>query len=511
MSATADRLVKPKTARGRRAVLSRAPRTVETLKRALLLHSGRTSATLKALLNDLGALKAHECLKLSRKNEGVRPFEAGGEASLEFLSRKADCALFALASHSKKRPDNLILGRTFDARLLDMVEFGVRAAHGGVRGAACGAAAGCAPQKRASRRALRRLRARARAQQRRVRARARRRDAPRRPRRGAAHARAAAAAEPSRRRRAAPRSPHPARAQVENFKAIREFGGVASRAARGSKPCIVFLGDGFETDAVRPSPLRLLPAGAPLPRALMLTPLPPQVMRLAKSLLLDFFRGRVVPNVNLKGLDRVIIATAVGTRILLRQCATRFKKSGAALPRVELTEMGPRLDLRLRRHREAPEEARKAAMAAAAPPKRAKNVGADTLVGKVGRVFVPPQEVETLALSKPKGVRRGRREAAAEAKAASRRGGQGGGGGGGDDSDGGAGGAGGGAGEGGGGGGRGRAGGGRKRAAPAEAEAPAGGLYGSHQASEGNLTAGKGLKKPKRAKRAAGAPDGADD
>jgi hypothetical protein len=41
-------------------------------------------------------------------------------------------------------------------------------------------------------------------------------------------------------------------AQVENYKSIREFGAVASRAAQGSKPCIVFAGDGFETDAVRP-------------------------------------------------------------------------------------------------------------------------------------------------------------------------------------------------------------------------------------------------------------------
>ncbi len=45
-------------------------------------------------------------------------------------------------------------------------------------------------------------------------------------------------------------------------------------------------------------------------------------------------------------------------------------------------------------------------------------------------------------------------------------------------------------------------GGGRKRAAAGAPEPPAGGLHGSYQASEGNVTAGKGLKKPKRAKRA---------
>ena len=125
--AATDRVIKPKTARAKRALLARAPRQVETLKKALLLHSGKTSGVLKALLADLSALKAGEALKLSRKNAGVRPFEGGGEASLEFLARKADCSLFALASHSKKRPHNLVLGRMFDFRLLDMVEFGVRA------------------------------------------------------------------------------------------------------------------------------------------------------------------------------------------------------------------------------------------------------------------------------------------------------------------------------------------------------------------------------------------------
>ena len=128
----------------------------------------------------------------------------------------------------------------------------------------------------------------------------------------------------------------------------------------------------------------------------------------------------MVPNINLKGLDRVIIATAVGQRVLFRQCATKFKKSGTSLPRVELSEMGPRFDLVVRRSRDAPPDLRKAAFTAAPAPKKKKNVGDDTLIGKVGRVFVPRQEVDDIGLSKPKGVKRGRREAAAEGKAAAR-------------------------------------------------------------------------------------------
>lgn len=52
-----------------------------------------------------------EALKLSRKNNDMRPFEPGGETHLEHLARKADCGMFVLDSHSKKRPHNLILGR----------------------------------------------------------------------------------------------------------------------------------------------------------------------------------------------------------------------------------------------------------------------------------------------------------------------------------------------------------------------------------------------------------------
>ena len=43
---------------------------------------------------------------LQRKNE-ILPFEDC--KSIEFLAEKNDCSLFAFASHTKKRPHNLIL------------------------------------------------------------------------------------------------------------------------------------------------------------------------------------------------------------------------------------------------------------------------------------------------------------------------------------------------------------------------------------------------------------------
>jgi ribosome production factor 2 len=56
-----------------------------------------------------------------------------------------------------------------------------------------------------------------------------------------------------------------------------------------------------------------------------------------------------------------------------------------------------------------------------------KNVSTDALDGKVGRLYVPRQDLAGLALAKAKGVKRARREAAAERAASAGAGGGGGG------------------------------------------------------------------------------------
>ena len=59
---------------------------------------------------------------MNRKNK-ILPFEE--ESSIEFLSKKNDCSLFFLGTHSKKRPDNLTIGRLFDYHILDIMELGI--------------------------------------------------------------------------------------------------------------------------------------------------------------------------------------------------------------------------------------------------------------------------------------------------------------------------------------------------------------------------------------------------
>lgn len=76
--------------------------------------------------------------------------------------------------------------------------------------------------------------------------------------------------------------------------------------------------------------------------------------------------SQVVENINLAGIDRAYICTAVSPKkVLLTHCALRLKKSGTIVPRMELVEVGPSMDLVVRRHRLPYESVRKQAMKSA--------------------------------------------------------------------------------------------------------------------------------------------------
>jgi ribosome production factor 2 len=67
-------------------------------------------------------LKKPDATNFSKKNL-IHPFE--DVSSLEFFAEKEDASLFVVGSHSKKRPNNLTFVRTFDRKVLDMVEVSV--------------------------------------------------------------------------------------------------------------------------------------------------------------------------------------------------------------------------------------------------------------------------------------------------------------------------------------------------------------------------------------------------
>lgn len=187
------------------------------------------------------------------------------------------------------------------------------------------------------------------------------------------------------------------------YKAIKSFP-ASSLVQYGNKPAFVFVGEAFESDPV---------------------------LRQVRSLFLDFFRGMQVDNINLKGLDRVIFMThlpsqpgapGLSKRVLFRQYAVKYKKSGTRIPRAELHEMGPSMDMEVRRrHQASPDLEKEALSRPKIAPKKEKNVGSDTLDGKIGRIYMPKQDVGTMALHKMKGLKRERREVKAQSGQSSKK------------------------------------------------------------------------------------------
>jgi ribosome production factor 2 len=115
---------KPPKARVQRYLKSTEPQLRESAKHCLLLQGLRCPTPLRQVLRDIHKLQAPNAKVLSKSNPIV-PFETDGQQSLEFLMTKNDCSLVVLASSNKKRPNNLVLARTFDRQILDMIELAV--------------------------------------------------------------------------------------------------------------------------------------------------------------------------------------------------------------------------------------------------------------------------------------------------------------------------------------------------------------------------------------------------
>lgn len=117
-----QRVVKPKTQRGKRALLKREPQLTENTKTAIFIRGSKTSDIGLKCMKDLAALKRPHGIFFGSKND-MNPFE--NNVKLELFAKKHDASLFMFASHNKKRPHNLVIGRTYDYHLLDMIELGI--------------------------------------------------------------------------------------------------------------------------------------------------------------------------------------------------------------------------------------------------------------------------------------------------------------------------------------------------------------------------------------------------
>ena len=62
-------------------------------------------------------------VQMMKQKNDILPFE--DITPIEKFAFKYDASLFMIATHNKKRPHNLIMGRMYEHMLLDMIEFGI--------------------------------------------------------------------------------------------------------------------------------------------------------------------------------------------------------------------------------------------------------------------------------------------------------------------------------------------------------------------------------------------------
>lgn len=279
----------PSTRKGRSVLEQRSSKLVENVKSAMFIKGPSTSQFMTEVMQEFFDMKKPHATWYKRKEANkVLPFEDA--SPIEFYSNKSDASLFMFGSNTKKRPNNLVVGRMFGWKLLDMLEFG-----------------------------------------------------------------------------------------VSDFKSSKDFG--AGCQGVGSKPMFVLAGEQFQTE---------------------------EVYRVAANLLVDFFRGRIIDRINIQGLDHVIQLTVVDGVIHFSHYSVKLKKSGTQIPKIQLEEIGPSMDLTLRRSKLATEDLRKESLRTPAQlnPSKHKNISKNVFGDTLGRLHVPDQGIDKIVTKKPKGLKR---------------------------------------------------------------------------------------------------------
>ncbi|EMC93704.1 hypothetical protein BAUCODRAFT_251192 [Baudoinia panamericana UAMH 10762] len=293
------RQIKPKNARTKRYLDNKGPQAVENPRTTLFLKYTSCSEVLSLVLKDLYALKRPLAIKFSGKNN-THPFE--DPTSFEFLSDKNDASLIAFASHSKKRPHCLTLARTFEYKVLDMLELLV---------------------------------------------------------------------------------------EPDTMRTLDQFKN--DKPGVGLKPLITFSGSAFDSPSAN-------------------------AYTLAASLLLDLFKGPDVKEIEVEGLQYMIhfsVAEETDTQpkppIHMRTYLLKTKRApNSTLPKVEVEEMGPRIDFRVGRIKQADPDMWKEAMRKpkGQEAKTKKNVETDMVGDQVGRIHLGKQDLGKLQTRKMKGLKR---------------------------------------------------------------------------------------------------------
>ena len=170
---------------------------------------------------------------------------------------------------------------------------------------------------------------------------------------------------------------------VENFSSLLAFRG--PKKAIGSKPLMVFLGDQWDIDATY---IKI------------------------QSLLMDTFRADKIEKIALKGIDNVLCCAVADGKIMIRTYHVGFKRSGTKIPDVDLVEMGPFMDLTLRRVQTPSEDLWKTACKRPAVLKqtKVKNVKKTMLGEKLGRIHMKKQNLDKMGGRRVTALRDGKRD-----------------------------------------------------------------------------------------------------
>jgi ribosome production factor 2 len=179
---------------------------------------------------------------------------------------------------------------------------------------------------------------------------------------------------------------------AETLRTLQQFKN--RKAAVGLKPLLSFSGSAFESPTFN-------------------------AYTLIKSIFTDFFKGPDVDNIDVEGLQYMIHISVdeeesaeVKPMVHLRTYLLKTRKNPASptIPKVDVEEMGPRIDFRVGRIREADPEMWKEAMKKPKnqEAKAKKNVETDVIGDKVGRIHMGRQDLSGLQTRKMKGLKRGR-------------------------------------------------------------------------------------------------------
>uniref|UniRef100_U5EX67 Ribosome production factor 2 homolog n=1 Tax=Corethrella appendiculata TaxID=1370023 RepID=U5EX67_9DIPT len=132
-------------------------------------------------------------------------------------------------------------------------------------------------------------------------------------------------------------------------------------------------------------------------------------LRRLKSLIFDMFQKETIDTIRLQGVEHVLSFTITeDLTILMRSYKIHLKKSGLRTPRIELTEIGPSMDLVIRRTKIGSDDLYKLSLKQPAILKVAKrkNVTRDELGNVHGRVHIDKQNISALQTRKMKGLRK---------------------------------------------------------------------------------------------------------